>query len=149
MSEPDREQELVRIQAVRGYVESAGQDLRLAEIALATPDYTGWGQIGFHAQQAVEKLLKALLISHHVHPDPIHDLADLRGQLRLWDRALADDLQEIDSLKLYAVRYRYPPKDLDRPHPLGRQRVKESVETAQRARDRILARLVQRGNMSE
>ncbi|CAN5777682.1 MAG: HEPN domain-containing protein [Gemmatimonadetes bacterium] len=149
MSAPDREQELVRVQAVRAYVESAEQDLRLAEIALATRDYTGWGQIGFHAQQAVEKLLKALLISHHVHPDPVHDIADLRGQLRLWDRELADDLQEADSLNLYAVRYRYPPKDLTRPHPLNRQRVKNAVATAQRTRDRVLMRLVRRGHLPE
>jgi HEPN domain-containing protein len=44
-------------------MESARQDLALADLALRTPAYDGWAQIGFHAQQAVEKMLKALLVA--------------------------------------------------------------------------------------
>jgi HEPN domain-containing protein len=59
MRTPDQ----VRQDVIRQWMESARQDLALADLALRTPAYDGWAQIGFHAQQAVEKMLKALLVA--------------------------------------------------------------------------------------
>ena len=65
--------------------------------------------LGFHAQQAVEKLLKAALISYDVQPADTHSIGALVGQLHRWDRRLADSLGPVDRLTAYAVRLRYPP----------------------------------------
>jgi len=63
--------------------------------------------ICFHCQQAVEKLLKALLQKKRIHFGRVHDLEELR---RLLGQAGALELLT-DDLKLlsdYAVKYRYP-----------------------------------------
>lgn len=65
--------------------------------------------LGFHAQQAVEKLLKAVLISYDVQPEDTHAVGVLLGQLHRLDRRLAESLGEVDRLTPYAVRLRYPP----------------------------------------
>jgi hypothetical protein len=55
---------------VREHVRSARSHLAWAEHGAATPTLPGPEKIGFHAQQAVEKLLKGLLISYDVEPEP-------------------------------------------------------------------------------
>ena len=52
----------------------ARQDLRMAELALADPIYN---QVCFHAQQCVEKVLKAILEANGRLPPRTHKLADL------------------------------------------------------------------------
>lgn len=76
--------------------------------------------IGFHAQQAVEKLLKAVL-AHHAVPYPrIHDLTELVDLLRENKIPFPEDLDEIDRLTPFATVFRYadlaaePPRDFDR-----------------------------------
>jgi len=72
----------------------------------------GIAQIGFHAQQAVEKLLKAFLAAHDVVPEDHHNIARLIAQVRLPDRATADAVSSAASLTPYAVHYRYPPREV-------------------------------------
>jgi len=63
---------------------------------------------GFHAQQCVEKYLKALLQKHNIRFEKIHDLLTLMKlcspiapQLELYKDSLA-------YLNLFAVAFRYP-----------------------------------------
>lgn len=65
--------------------------------------------VGFHAQQAVEKLLKAVLISYDVQPQDTHDVGALVGQVHRLDRRLAESLGAVARLTRFAVRLRYPP----------------------------------------
>jgi hypothetical protein len=64
----------VREHIVRSWIESARDDLAWADMGADAENLRGIAQIGFHAQQAVEKLLKAVLASFDVIPEEHHDL---------------------------------------------------------------------------
>lgn len=62
----------------------------------------------FHCQQAVEKLLKAYLVSQRVAFEKIHDLRLLLNQCTRVDQAFETLRDRIEPLTLYAVAFRYP-----------------------------------------
>ena len=55
------------------WLAKADSDLRTAQAALAL-DPPETETAGFHCQQAVEKCLKALLVTHDVDPPRVHDV---------------------------------------------------------------------------
>jgi len=57
---------------------------------------------GFHAQQAVEKLLKALIGGHEVRYEYTHDLRTLIERLTLLNEELPGDTILLESLTDYA-----------------------------------------------
>jgi HEPN domain-containing protein len=124
--------EAIRDRIVRSWVDSARDDLAWADMGAGAENLRGIGQIGFHAQQAVEKLLKAVLASYDVVPEEHHDLARLLAQVRLLDRVTADALPGIAHLTPYAAQYRYPPRP-GRSHALNRADVLRDLETARTA----------------
>jgi HEPN domain-containing protein len=63
--------------------------------------------IGFHAQQAVEKWLKALLAARGVQYRPIHDIDRLVELLEPLDSELPFDRDRLATLTQYAVPLRY------------------------------------------
>lgn len=65
-------------------------------------------QICFHAQQAVEKALKAVLIFHEIEFPLTHDLQALMETLVAAVGPLPPELAEADTLTPYAVETRYP-----------------------------------------
>lgn len=80
--------------------------------------------IGFHAQQAVEKTLKAALALHGVRFPFIHDLktlVDLLGKSKI---PFPRELEEVRRLTPFATEFRYdylpaePRRALDRPWAL-------------------------------
>ena len=68
--------------------------------------------IGFHCQQAVEKLLKAWLSSLGVNYPKTHNLQTLIELLEQQGKILPQELSEIDRLTPYATIFRYedPPQ---------------------------------------
>jgi len=78
--------------------------------------------IGFHAQQAVEKALKAWLAHLGVDFPKIHNLKGLIGLLSAQGRTLPPELADVTKLTPYAIGLRYtelPPSDpLDRTEAL-------------------------------
>jgi len=64
--------------------------------------------VAFHAQQCVEKLLKARLIQLGQMVDKIHDLAALSRQLEGADKRWRWDGDELSELTAGAVLARYP-----------------------------------------
>jgi len=76
--------------------------------------------IGFHAQQAVEKLLKAVLSHYAVSYPRTHDLTELMDILRENKIPFPEHLEEIDRLTPFATLFRYagfaaePPRAFDR-----------------------------------
>lgn len=76
--------------------------------------------IGFHAQQAVEKLIKAVLAHRSVPFPRIHDLTELVDLLRENKIAFPEQLEETDRLTPFATVFRYaelltqPLSDFDR-----------------------------------
>jgi HEPN domain-containing protein len=84
----------------------AVSDLNLANLGLhgeVLPE-----QICFHAQQAAEKALKAVLIHRNVDFPFTHDLEELLDTLDETDIALPTELQDLGALTPYAVETRYP-----------------------------------------
>ncbi len=121
---------------VQQWLDRAHKDLRVAALLLehATDDYES---VGFHAQQAAEKFLKAYLVRHQVEFPKTHNITSLRQLLAQADQTLADRLAPADALTPYGVELRYP-GDLP---PLSREQGAQAVRLAERARDLILAHL--------
>jgi HEPN domain-containing protein len=67
-----------------------------------------WSVICFHAQQAAEKYLKALLISRGTRVERTHDLEFLLEECRKHDATLSVLLADCQALSSYAVDSRYP-----------------------------------------
>jgi HEPN domain-containing protein len=79
--------------------------------------------LAFHAQQAVEKILKALLVLRQIDFPHIHSIGAL---LALCEKAGFVDAQELadaGSLTRYAVASRYPGEEA----PVNREEAKEAV----------------------
>jgi HEPN domain-containing protein len=65
------------IALVRQWVAKAEEDLRTAEHTLTLKRRCPFATVCFHAQQCIEKYLKALLASLSIDFPKIHDLAEL------------------------------------------------------------------------
>lgn len=93
---------------------------------------------GFHAQQAVEKYLKAVLAIDQERPERTHDLVVLADQCGQAGHAMSqENFQGIADLSRYAVQERYPlavAPPIDRRRALDlvikvRQWAEQTVET--------------------
>ena len=62
----------------------------------------------FHAQQCVEKLLKAMMIYEGAVPPRSHDLSYLLGLILPWRPMWEVFRRDFQLLSAYAVEYRYP-----------------------------------------
>ncbi len=63
---------------------------------------------GFHAQQACEKFLKALLTAHQIEFPKTHDLERLLQLLRPVEPNFVSSLGDLDWLTTFGVEQRYP-----------------------------------------
>ncbi len=63
--------------------------------------------IGFHAQQAVEKMLKAVLTNAAVYYARTHNLDALLGLLRDYGISFPGELEDVGRLTPFAARFRY------------------------------------------
>jgi HEPN domain-containing protein len=83
----------------------ARSDLLLADIN--PPEGVMLDALCYHAQQAAEKALKAILVAYEVDFPPTHNLAILRDLVE--DACeLPVSLQSVVELSVYAVSSRYP-----------------------------------------
>ncbi len=82
---------------------------------------------GFHAQQAVEKALKAWLTVRGLQYPLTHDLPRLLSLLRQCG-ADVDAFQELDRFTPYAVQARYEAGDPDEEEALDRRAIVVEVE---------------------
>lgn len=92
--------------------------------------------IGFHAQQAIEKLLKAALAHRGVAPPRIHDLARLGALLEEDGAAPPPAVREARRLTAWAVEFRYDDVLAER---LDRERVRSGLADVRRWVDAALA----------
>lgn len=84
----------------------AERDLEGAEVLLHHSPHL-YESIGFHCQQAVEKLLKATLVGCHIAFPRTHDLTQLT-ELLPPHLQLSDELaDEAAALTIFAVQHRY------------------------------------------
>lgn len=62
----------------------------------------------FHAQQAAEKAIKALLIRHDVEFPYVHDIAELLTLLEKAGHRIPESIRRVETLTRFAVFTRYP-----------------------------------------
>ena len=89
----------------RGLWEKAGHDLVAARATIATGE--ALDMVCFHAQQAVEKSLKALLAMKDVEHPWRHDLGELLALVRARYPDLDLPAEQLMELSPYAVEARY------------------------------------------
>jgi len=97
-----------RLEDARAWLAKAAVDLRAADLELNAHDVALLGDVTFHAQQAAEKALKALLAWHDRPFRKTHSI-EVLGQACA---AIAPDLTAVIDpavpLTEYAWKYRYP-----------------------------------------
>ncbi len=70
-----------RVPRVRPWVWRAEEDFDVASNEMARGDKAPFATVAFHAQQCVEKYLKALLVLHSIDFPKTHDLQALVGMV--------------------------------------------------------------------
>ena len=121
---------------VRAWLNRAAADLRAAaHDRTAIPPLSADSL--FHAQQAIEKCLKAFLTEHDRRFRKTHDLIELGRACTNIDETLEDLLRKAAPLTEYAWRYRYP-GDVDEP---TEDEVDEALTLARDVWQAVTARL--------
>jgi len=85
--------------------------------------------VGFHPQQAIKKLLKALLIAKIIPFRRTHDLGELTDLCSEHGIEVPDELYDIDDLTPFAVEYRYDVFTPPNKEVFSRQGALERVKT--------------------
>ena len=86
--------------------------------------------VGFHAQQAIEKWLKALMASRSMDEARIHDIGRLLQLLENDGAKLPGNAAQLDDLTIYAVPMRYD--ELLDAEPLDRESTVELIDQVDR-----------------
>ena len=117
---------------VKEWIDKAERDLATARRELAAVEQANYDAVCFHAQQCIEKLMKALLIHLGVIPTKTHDLSFLDQLLTpicpKWSWP-SDDLR---FLSRAAVAFRYPGESADR------EEAAQAFDIATRVREKLL-----------
>lgn len=93
---------------VAEWVNKAQADLETAEREFTYQGHRNFDAVSFHAQQAIEKLMKAVLVRRGVTPRKTHDLDVLATELKAAGVVLPFSKVELVKLSMAAVHARYP-----------------------------------------
>lgn len=93
---------------VREWLEKAEGDVRTAEREVRVVEEPNWDAVCFHAQQAVEKYLKAALQQQGIAFSRTHDLAALLNLLPGENEEWNPFRDGVEWLSAFAVEVRYP-----------------------------------------
>lgn len=115
-----RTPEQVRWDYVWRWLEKAADDLSAAELLVEGELATYW-TVSFHAQQAAEKALKALLTRHQVEFTRTHSIGELLQLSELAAPGISARLDAARDLTRHAVLDRYPGEDVPVSQVTGRQ----------------------------
>jgi HEPN domain-containing protein len=105
----------------------------LAARALLAHPMAAYDTAAFHAQQAAEKALKAVLVRHQVSFGRTHDIADLLLKAEGVAPEIRAALTGAESLTPFAVDARYPGAE----PALGREEAIPMVDLAERVVDHV------------
>lgn len=125
-----------RTEVVRQWLHKAENDLQNIRNNLAAAEVPT-DTICFHAQQAIEKVLKAVLVGHGKNVSKTHDLVKLLTEVSeiMPELSVLEDRLEV--ISEYGVSVRYPN---GYPEPELAEAV-QAYETAQEIRDKVLGKL--------
>lgn len=108
------------------WVRSAERDLAMARLAVSElPDLAA--QASYHAQQCVERALKALLMDRELDIPRTHSLADLFRKLQDDGLRVPDEVAAAAGLTRYATETRYADPDA-----VASEEAREAVRLAER-----------------
>jgi HEPN domain-containing protein len=93
---------------VSEWIAKATGDFYTAERELEVREHPNYDGVCFHAQQCVEKLMKALLIHRGVVPPRVHDLVALGRLLAATGAEWESSMDDLQFLSQAAVEFRYP-----------------------------------------
>ena len=95
---------------VKEWIAKAEGDFEAANTLMRARKNPNYDAVCFHAQQCVEKLMKAVLIRKKRVPPHTHDLVRLNKLLQIAVLAIDLDESQLDLLSTGAVILRYPGK---------------------------------------
>lgn len=121
-------------EVVREWIEKSEGDYLTAtrEVQADPPNYDA---VCFHAQQCIEKLLKAALIAEEKMPPKTHDLVVLSGLLCSSNAQWQWPIEELRLLSRAAVIFRYPGESA------GREEAETALHVSEAMRGRLLSLL--------
>ncbi len=128
--------EEVKRELVQQWLTKADEDLGLSAF-LVFENTSYLAAVGFHAQQAAEKYLKAFLVFKQREFPKTHDLGKLLDLVASVDTVLSDSLQQITYLSPFGVEFRYPG---DYPN-MSMEDARKALSMAELVRDSIVAAL--------
>lgn len=99
---------------VKEWRDKAEGDYRTAWREFDAADSPSYDATCFHAQQSVEKLMKAIMIHHQVVPPRSHSLARLSELLKPLCPGLALTIEDLNHLTTIGIAVRYPGESADR-----------------------------------
>ncbi len=102
----------------------ARSDFALA--CIEKPSGTFWEDLCFHAQQAAEKSVKAVLLHRYIAFRFVHDLEELLTTAQQAGISIPNPVRKAVRLNDYAVRARYP----DDAEPVTEDEYREAVKLA-------------------
>src|SRR6516165_1638842 len=105
----------------------AESDLTYARLGQTQPAVLR-NQVAFHAEQAAEKALKAVLVHAAVEFPRTHDLQRLLTLLRDSGISVQPEVEQAGVLTRFAVEARYP-GDIE---PIAPEELRQAIEVAQR-----------------
>jgi len=94
------------IDLARSYLRLADRDIKALDLLIHSEKIDD-ETVGFHAQQAVEKCLKAVLAFSSISFRKTHDLQELMDLLLDQGKSLPPNTEQLDMLTPYAVLMRY------------------------------------------
>ena len=117
------------------WVAKAEGDYATAERELRARRHPNYDAVCFHAQQTVEKYLKAFLQEQSASFPKTHSLIELLEIALSIDKSLELQRELLVQLERYAVRYRYPGESADK------DEARAALRAAMTARNYIRQRL--------
>ena len=99
---------------VREWLDKAEGDYRTARREFEAADSLSYDAVCFHAQQSVEKLMKAIMIHNKVVPPRIHNLARLSELVKPLCPGLDLAIEDLNHLTTLGMAVRYPGESADR-----------------------------------
>ena len=131
-----RPPEEVKKEIVRQWLAKAEQDMKVSETLLAAERPFLYPTC-FHAQQAAETYLKALLTWHQIEFPKTHPIERFLDLIKGSDAETASSLKDTAALTPYGVDIRYPG---DQPES-NLEETRRAVELARKVRDTVINRL--------
>jgi len=116
------------------WLAKAHEDLQAGELILAG-SMPSFGAVSFHAQQAAEKALKALLIKAQIEFGRTHNLGELLRLAEPTAPGVSQQLGDAAALTPHAVDTRYPTEG----PPVSREEASRHIDVARKVLEWVTA----------